>query len=221
MEMIRVGLVDDQQLFRQSMAVLIGNEPDFSLLMEAENGASCLEQLATMEVKPDVLLMDMEMPGMDGIELNTQLHQQFPAIRVIVLTVHAGERLIARMIQSGVAGYVAKNCDKSELLMAIRTVFSTGFYINNQVLKAIQASANRRQPVKLQTSIPVELTEREKEILALICQEYNAAEIAAKLFLSVRTVEGHRNNLLQKTGCRNTAGLVIFAVKFKLYEVPF
>lgn len=105
--------------------------------------------------------------------------------------------------------------------MAVRTVFSAGFYINNQVLKAIQATGGSRHPVKLHTAIPVELTEREKEVLALICQEYNAGEIASKLYLSVRTVEGHRNNLLQKTGCRNTAGLVVFAVKFKLYEVPF
>lgn len=221
MSKIRVGLVDDQQLFRQSMALLISSEPDFTLVLEVEGARSCLEQLDKMEILPDVLLMDMEMPGMDGIELNKQLHQRFPTVKVVVLTVHAGERLVARMIQSGVAGYLAKNSDKSELLTAIRTVVASGFYINNQVLKAIQASGSNRRPVKLNTTIPVYLTDREREILSLICQEYNAAEIASKLFLSVRTVEGHRNNLLQKTGCRNTAGLVVFAVKFGLYEVPF
>lgn len=204
------------------MAVLIQNEPGFSLVLQSENGIDCLQHLQAMQPLPDIILADMEMPGMDGMEMNEQLHTKFPSIKVIVLSVHAGERLIARMIDAGACGYLAKNCDKVELVTAINTVYSAGFYINNSVLKAIQnVSHTRQQPPKNLIGGPVVLTEREKEILLLICKEYSTPEIAAKLFLSTRTVEGHRNNLLMKTGRRNIAGLVLFALKYRLYELAF
>lgn len=222
MEKIKIGLVDDQLLFRQGMAALIDDIADFSLVMEADNGDHCISQLQDMVTKPDIILMDMEMPGMDGMELNEILHKKFPLIKVIVVSVHASERLIARMIDGGASGYLVKNCDKAEMVTAVNTVFSTGFYINNSVLKAIQhASHTRQQAPKNFMGIPVELTAREKEILLLICKELSTPEIADQLFLSTRTVEGHRNNLLLKTGCKNTAGLVLFAVKHHIYEVVY
>lgn len=222
MPLIRIALIDDQKLFRQSLATLITGVPDFELVMEAENGNDFLEKLGSRPEMPNIALMDMQMPGMDGIELNTVLHKQHPLIRVIVLSVHANERLIARMIEAGASGYLVKNCDKEELITAIQTVFKSGFYINNDVLKAIQHSAmQKNKPIKNVNAVPVELSAREKEVLALICQEYSNAEIAEKLFISIRTAEGHRNNLLAKTGCRNTAGLVLFAVKYNLFDVSF
>lgn len=222
MEKIKIGLVDDQLLFRQGLAALIESVDGFSLVLEADNGKNCLSQLQEIEMKPDIILMDMEMPGMDGMELNEIIHKDFPSVKVIVVSVHAGERLIARMIDGGASGYLVKNCDKAELLTAVNTVFSTGFYINNSVLKAIQhASTTRQLDPKNSMGIPVELTAREKEILLLICRELSTPEIADQLFLSTRTVEGHRNNLLLKTGCKNTAGLVLFAVKYHIYEVVY
>lgn len=219
---INLALVDDQILFRQGLSVLIRDVPGFSLVMEAEDGGDCLNKLAGMEVLPDILLVDMEMPGMDGMELNEVLQKRYPSIRMIVLSVHASERLIARMIDQAASGYLVKNCDKEELVMAVRTVFHTGYYMNARVLRAIQvASKPSRQSPKNINGIPVELSAREKEILVLICKELSAPEIAGRLYLSTRTVEGHRNNLLQKTGRRNTAGLVLFAVKYHLYEVEF
>lgn len=219
---INIGITDDQLLFRQGIAALIKSEPGFSLVLDAENGEDCLAQLDTLEEKPHIILADLEMPGMDGMELNEQLQKKYPGIKVIVLSVHSGERLIARMIQQGASGYLLKNCDKSELLTALRTVFASGFYINNHVLEAIQRAAHVQTPLpKNINGIPVELSAREKEILLLICQQFSTPEIAEKLFLSARTVEGHRNNLLQKTGCRNTAGLVLFAVKYQLFKVAF
>ena len=222
MEKIKIGLIDDQLLFRQAMAALIQNEPGLSLVLQAENGIDCLQQLQIMQIMPDIILADMEMPGMDGMELNEQLHKKYPSVKLIVLSVHAGERLIARMIEAGASGYLVKNCDKTELITAIKTVSSAGFYINNNVLKAIKNVSNtRHQPPKNLIGVPVHLTDREKEILLLICKEYSTPEIAAKLFLSTRTVEGHRNNLLMKTGCRNTAGLVLFALRYHIYEITF
>lgn len=219
---IRIALIDDQKLFRQSLATLITSVPDFELLMEAENGNDFLEKLASRQQAPDIALMDMQMPGMDGIELNAIVHRQFPDIKIIVLSVHANERLIARMIEAGASGYLIKNCDKDELLTAIRTVYKSNFYINSDVLKAIQYnSAHKNKPLKNVNSVSIELSAREKEVLELICREYSTAEIANKLFISIRTVDGHRNNLLAKTGCRNTAGLVVFALRHGLVELSF
>ena len=222
MENIRIGLTDDQLLFRQGLASLITSVPGFELVMEADNGIDCLEKLSQLSDTPDVILIDMEMPGMDGIELNGELHKKYPAIKVIVLSVHANERLIARTIEAGASGYLVKNCNKEELITAIKTVISNGFYIHTQVLQAIQHQAGKKnKALKNVSHVDIDLTEREKEILILICKEFTNEEIAEKLFISVRTVEGHRNNLLAKTGCRNTAGLVVFAVKNQLVEMVF
>jgi len=163
----------------------------------------------------------MDMPGMNGIELNTILHQQYTSIKVIVLSVHVQPLLITQMINAGAAAYLAKNCDKNELITAIETVYKTGFYFNAGALMALRDSANyRAQTQKNISNIPVKLTAREKQVLELICKEYNNAEIAQQLFLSTRTIEGHRNNLINKAGCRNTAGLVLFAIKYSLFQLP-
>ncbi len=220
-QIINVALVDDQILFREGIASLIKNEDGFSLTMEADNGLDFLAKLKSMDDLPDILLMDMEMPGMDGMQLNDELRKTFPSIKVIVLSVHAGERLMARMIHAGASGYLLKNCNKDELLNALRSVFTNGFYITPAVLKAIQSpAANTKGTTNIQ-SIPIELSPRESEVLQFICMEHSNAEIAEKLFISVRTVDGHRNNLLAKTGCHNTAGLVLFAVKHRIFEMIF
>jgi len=218
---INVALVDDQVLFREGIASLIKNEAGFVLTIEADNGLDFLSKLKAMDELPDILLMDMEMPGMDGMQLNDELRKTFPSIKVIVLSVHAGERLMARMIHAGACGYLLKNCNKEELLNAILSVFNNGFYITPGVLKAIQSPAANAKGITNIQSIPIDISQREKEVLQLICEEFSNAEIAEKLFISVRTVDGHRNNLLAKTGCHNTAGLVLFAVKHRIFEVIF
>jgi DNA-binding NarL/FixJ family response regulator len=222
MDDIRIALADDQLLFRQGIAALINNEAGLALVMEADNGQDFLTHLTKMELLPDIVLMDMEMPGMDGMQLNEELHKHYPSIKVIVLSVHDSERLMARMIQAGACGYLFKNCDKEEMISAIRNVFDNGFYITPAVLKAIQSpAANAKGPITNIQSIAIDISQREKEVLCLICEEYSNAEIAEKLFISVRTVDGHRNNLLAKTGCHNTAGLVLFAVKHRIFKLLF
>lgn len=222
MKPINVALVDDQLLFRQGIAGLIRNETEFCLLMEADHGMMFLEQLESAPELPDIAIIDMEMPGMDGIALNDLLQQQYPAIKVIILSVHARERLVARMIEAGASGYLFKNCDKAELITALQTVHKSGFYINGDVLRAIQKAATlKSMPLKNVNAIPVDISPREREVLQLLCAEKSNAEIAEMLYLSVRTVEGHRKNLLAKTGCRNTAGLVLFAVRYHIFEVMF
>ena len=222
MEKICIGIVDDQKLFRESLATLISTMPNYELVMQAENGVDCLEELKTISAQPDIILLDLEMPIMDGIELNEQLQKYYPDVKKIILSVFSKERLIARMINAGANGYLIKNCDKEELFLAIHSVYENGFYMNAQVMKALQnSSALINKGLKNLNNIAIELSVREKEILQYICKEYQNAEIANELFISIRTVEGHRKNLLQKIGCKNTAGLTLFAVKHKIYELVF
>lgn len=220
--MIRVAVVDDQHLFRQGLCALIKSIERFELVAEAENGHILLEQLKQWPHLPDIILMDMNMPGLNGVELNIILQRDYPAIKVMVLTVHNQERYIRKMTEAGASGYLIKDCTADELVLAIETVYRTGFYFNLQTLKALQQSLRQKDTaIRNINHIPIELTARELEVLQLICAELTAPEIAAKLFLSTRTVEGHRNSMLVKTGCRNTAGLVIFAVRYGLFEVGF
>ncbi|GAA4339823.1 response regulator transcription factor [Mucilaginibacter gynuensis] len=222
MATINVAIVDDQNLFRQSLALLVNTVADFKLVAEAEHGQDFLDKLAALDEQVDVAIIDMDMPDMNGIELNRILHEQYPGLKVVILSVHVHERLITQMVAAGAAAYLAKNCNKDELILAINTVHTAGFYFNANVLKAIKNSENHKfQIQKNFNTIPIKLTEREKQLLELICKEYSNAEIATALYLSVRTVEGHRNNLILKTGCRNTAGLVLFAIKHNLFKLPF
>lgn len=220
MGIIRIGLVDDQQLFRNGLVGLIKSVPDFELVVEAEHGRDMLDKIATLPGLPDVALIDMHMPEMNGVELNEVLQKEYPTIRVLVLSVYDQERFISKMIEAGVCGYLTKNCDVEELITAIQTTHKTGFYFNNATLQAMRrAAVYKETDIRNLNNIPIELTQRETEVLQLLCKELTNAEIAERLFISVRTVEGHRNNLLAKVGCRNTAGLVIFAIKNGLFNI--
>jgi len=219
MNKIKIAIADDQLLFRKAITEVIRNIEDFELLTDAENGQLLLDWLSVSESKPDIVLVDLEMPVMNGVKLNEQLHILYPSVKVIILTVFNQERFISKMIEAGANGYLAKNCHIDELILAIRAVYKTGFYFNNDCLAAMRnAAQHRNTKLKNINNIPFNLTRREEEILLLLCREYSTAEIAEKLFLSARTVEGHRINLLAKTGCRNTAGLVIFAIKHGMFE---
>ncbi|HNP53891.1 MAG TPA: response regulator transcription factor, partial [Ferruginibacter sp.] len=146
-----------------------------------------------------------------------QLKKKYPAIRIIMLTIHEEEKFIVKLIDAGANAYLAKNTEPVILEEAIRSVMATDFYFSKAMLDAMR-HAYKYNKNKIQLDDPDGLTSREKEILLLICKEYSSPEIAARLFLSERTVEGHRNHLLQKTGARNAAGLVIYAVQKQLFE---
>ena len=222
MNEVSIALVEDQELFRNGLAALIRSVPGFVLQHEAANGKIFVEQLQMVTSLPDIALVDMHMPEMNGVELNKILQEKYPSIKVIVLSVYDQERFIGKMIEAGACGYLTKNCEISELITAVKTTYTTGFYFNQATLQAMRkASQYKAGEIKSLSNIAITLTEREKEILTLLCQEFTNAEIGEKLFISTRTVEGHRNNLLLKTGCRNTAGLVIFAIKNGLFNIDF
>jgi DNA-binding NarL/FixJ family response regulator len=217
MNSIRIVIADDHTLFRQSLALLLQQAPGIELVAEAADGPALLQALSEMATLPDIALIDIDMPGMNGVELNERLQADYPQIKVVVLSIYTQERIISRMINAGASAYLFKNCEKEEFIQAIETTYKSGFYVNKQVFEALQRVKKPPTELKNINAIAIELTNRETEILRLICQEYNNNEIAEKLSLSVRTVEGHRNNLLLKTGCRNTAGLVLFAIRYGLF----
>ena len=217
---ILISLVDDQQLFRSGLAGLIKSVAGFTLLSEAENGKIFIEQLQQSDTLPHIALIDMEMPEMNGVELNSVLQKKYPSIKVLVLSTYNQERFIGKMIEAGACGYLTKNCEIDELVTAINTTHNNGFYFNQDTLAAMRKTSQYKSgEIRNISNIAIELTAREKEILVLLCRELSNIEIGERLFISPRTVEGHRNNLLQKTGCRNTAGLVIFAIKNNLFQV--
>lgn len=220
MKLIKIAIVDDQVLFRQGIVALLQQIPEVQVVAEAEDGFSLLEKLEQPESLPDILLMDMEMPGMNGIELNKKMRELFPSVKVIMLTLFDQGRYVFKMVEEGVCGYLSKSCSMTDLQEAINKVYDSGFYFSELIKEALHKSSEfRTKQIKSFNRIDIELTAREKEIIQLICREQTNAEIAEQLFISQRTVEGHRNNLLLKTGSKNTAGLVVFAIKNGLYEV--
>ncbi|MCF8450228.1 MAG: response regulator transcription factor [Taibaiella sp.] len=219
MDNISIALVEDQQLFRNGLHALLKETEGINVMQIAEGGHQFLELLKAAPALPDVALLDMNMPEMNGFELLELLQKHYPSIKVIILTIYNQERFIIKMVEAGVAGYLVKNCEIDEVILAIRTAYKTGFYFNQSTLQALHhANKFKGNEARSFANITIALTEREIEVLRLICSEYTNAEIAETLSISQRTVDGHRNNLLAKAGCKNTAGLVVFAVNNNFYN---
>jgi DNA-binding NarL/FixJ family response regulator len=220
MEPIKVAIVDAQVLFRQGIVALLQQMPYIEVIADDADGISLMRTFEMLYALPDVLLMDMEMPGMDAIELNRKMRASYPKVKVIMLSIFDQGKNIYRMVAEGVCGYLSKSCSSFELKQAIEKVYNSGFFFPEFIKSALQkASDLKANHMETVYQAEIELTNRETEILQLICREFTNAEIAEKLFISPRTVEGHRNNLLLKTGSRNTAGLVVFAIKNHVYEI--
>ncbi|MDC7998097.1 response regulator transcription factor [Gilvibacter sediminis] len=211
---IRIGLADDEELFRKGIAFILEREEDFEVVFEAENGQKLLDTLATMDDLPDVVLTDLKMPMVNGIEATKAVLKKYPAIKVIALTSYNTRGFIANMVDIGAAAFLVKNSTPKTVKHTVREVVKRGFYYNYQVMQIIQDELQGASSRSLNEA--EELTTREKEILQLICDQLTTHEIAEKLFISPRTVEGHRNNLLQKTESKNVAGLVLFAIRHNL-----
>ncbi len=218
---IKVGLVEDQLLFRTGIKAILQSWEELEVVFESGDGYSVIERLQDLKIIPDVMLVDLSLPpkGLQeysGEHLTMDICRHFPEMRVIILSVHRDESYIARLIETGAHGYLVKDSDPQEVFEAIEAVYKKGSYINQLTLKAIQQNMGMKsRPIQQFAAI----TKREVEILQLTCRQYTAEEIAAKLFISVKTVNGHRNNLLQKTGSRNVTGLVIYAIKNNLVEL--
>lgn len=217
MKKIRVALIDDHLLFRRGMAAILKTYDEVEITLQASNGAALLAKLEENTV--DVILLDLEMPEMDGIQTTKKLKIQFPAIKVLILSMYDDDHFIQHLMEVGANGYLLKDAEPDEVILAVQSVYESGFYFNARVSKVVLAGLAKKNKVKPVFRGNVQLTDREVEVLRLICEEQTNNEIGKKLFLSPRTVEGYRNRLLEKTNVRNTAGLVVFALKNRIVEI--
>ena len=220
--MINIILADDEVLFRKGIAFLLNREKNITILYEASNGSELITYLnSDNETHPDIILMDLKMPLLNGVEATKIIHATFPDIKIIALTSYNTNSFIANMIQVGASSYLIKNTTPGEMIHTINEVFSKGFYYNENVLKVIHDGILPTHNKAKSNFDNDYLTAREKEILQLICQQLSTIEISENLFISPRTVEGHRNNLLLKTESKNIAGLVVYAIQNKIIDVDF
>ncbi|SOD12174.1 response regulator transcription factor [Pedobacter xixiisoli] len=215
---INVAIADDQKLFRKGMIALVNSFENMKIIFEAENGKQLVDFIDSEQEKPNIILLDLSMPEMNGLEALKIIKENHPEIGIVILTIHEAEHHILATIQAGANGYLAKNAEPEEVEKAIREVFKSDFYFTVPMLEIMRKGLTKK-PQAVNLNQEDSLTPREKEVLQLICKQFSSIEIAEKLFLSNRTVEGHRNNLLAKTGSRNTAGLVLYALKHKLIEI--
>ncbi|WP_420577653.1 response regulator transcription factor [Ekhidna sp.] len=206
-------LVDDHQIIRDGIRFYFEGDDEFVIKDEAENGLEALDLLRDNEY--DIILTDINMPKMDGIEFMKTLRENHPDQKVLVLSMYNEAGYINKMIALGANGYVLKKSTKDELVEAIKKILDGGDHYSEEVYKTIIGNIAGRKP-KERLTLETELSEREKEVLVLITNEYTNKEIADKLFISIRTVETHKRNLLEKTGCKNVAGLVMYAVERNL-----
>jgi len=219
---IKVGLVEDQHLFRDGMKAILSVWQDIEIIFEAGEGFSVVQTLLQSEQVPDVMLVDLSLPPngntpYSGEQLTIDLTAAFPEMKVLILSGHQDEKFIIRLIEAGAHGYLVKDSDPLEVYQAIVTAYEKGAYINERALMAIQQNIGKKTKEILKSD--TDLTWRELEVLELICQQHTAEEIGEKLFISVKTVNGHRSNLLLKTASRNVAGLVMYAVKNGLVNI--
>lgn len=211
---IRVFLVDDHTLFLKGLKSLLDPLHDFTVVGEAYNGLEFLEKFEA--ARPDVVLMDISMPEMDGIEASKKVLEQDPNLKIITLSMYGDQEYYSRMLEIGVRGFVLKDSDIQEVKTAIHTVAEGGNYFSQPLLRGLILARKENPPTEPEDD---QLSERELEVLLEICQGLSNNEIADKLFISKRTVEKHRANVLLKTGCKNTASLVVFAIKNHLVEL--
>lgn len=216
MDTIRVAIADDHKIFRKGVILSLRPYTNIKFVQEADNGEALLNGLA--ESQPDVVLMDLRMPGKDGIEATKTISKQNPQIKVLVLSMYEDERFVFHMMENGANGYLLKNSEPQEIRRAIMDVHEKGYYLNNYVNRILLKRSHARNKTTPSLNSEITLTDKEKDVLRFICMEFTAQEIAQKMEISARTVESIKDRLMERFGSKNTAGLVFFAVKNNLIE---
>jgi DNA-binding NarL/FixJ family response regulator len=212
---IQVAIADDHTLLRKALAKLVASFENYSVVFEAENGKEIKSKIS-QNIIPDIVLLDVNMPEMDGYETVRWLYQNYPQIKVLALSMFSDEKTIIRMLRLGAKGYILKNIDPEELKNALDSVMKKNFYlseyISGKIISGLHKDAGRDED-------PVVLSEKEKEFLRLICTEITYKDIAAKMFVSPRTVDEYRNSLFEKLKVKSRVGLVMYAMRNGLIEI--
>ena len=218
MNTIKIIIADDHRMFREGLKEILSKEKHIVIVDEAGDGAETLEKMARHQ--PDVVLMDIDMPEINGIETTRKILREHPETRVLVLSMHSDSKYILSMLEAGAKGYILKTSGKEEMIAAINTIAHGDSYFSNLVSSHIreQLQRNKKRPDTPTHHEPTPLTPREYQVLKMIALEYSNPEIAEHLYISTRTVDTHRRNLLEKLGVKNTAGLVKYALKIGLLD---
>ncbi len=217
-EKIKVILVDDHEIFRNGLNSLLSSLGNIKVIAEATNGKEFLE--ITEKLKPDIVFMDINMPVLDGIDATESALKQFPNLKIIALSTFGDNEYFNKMLNAGVRGYMLKSSRKNEFIEAIENVHTKDdYYYSNELLLNYSKNIINKQVEVIEKDKLPELSKREKEILELVCRGKSNDEIAATLFISKRTVENHKTNLIQKTDTGNTVNLVIYAFKNKIVDL--
>ena len=212
---IQVGIVDDHSLLRKALAKLIGSFENYEILFEGDSG-KVIKDKVTQHIVPDIVLLDVNMPEMDGYETVRWLHKNYPQVKVLALSMFSDENTIIRMLRLGAKGYILKNIEPEELKLALDSIMKKDFYLSEYISGKIISGLHKDLG---NPEDPIVLTDKEKEFLRLLCTELAYKDIADKMFISPRTVDNYRNTLFEKLKVRTRVGLVIFAIKNGLVEI--
>ena len=206
-------VTDDHKLFRKGICALLSDFEFVNEIDEAGNGQELIDLINAREATPDLVLLDIQMPVMDGVEATKYLKSKYPEIHIVIISMEEDVQLVSHLVEEGVDGYLLKNADPDELELAIRMIMKNEFYFSSNLTGAFLRSTRTQNSSKASAGKSDLFSERELQVLELICKELTATEIAEELSLSARTVEGYKRSLLSKSETRNVAGLVIFAIK--------
>jgi DNA-binding NarL/FixJ family response regulator len=214
--MIRVALVDDHSLFRRGMKLLLASHPDIEVVVDAASGEEFLAAISEVEV--DVVFMDYDMPGLNGAQTTEQALARCPQMKVVTLSMFGDNAYYTRMMECGAKGFMLKDSEFDQVVEAVQTVYAGGTYFSESLLSSLSHSLRATSSEEGITGEEA-LSEREVEILLAICRGLSTQEIADELYISKRTVDKHRANILEKSGCKNTASLVVYAIKNRIVEL--
>ncbi len=215
--MIKIMVADDHTMFVDGIDSILNKENDMQVICKCYTGEEVLKQLK--EVQPDIILLDINLPGITGIEVSKTVLAEYPEVKILAISMFNEESFVTEILNNGAQGYILKNTGRKELLDAIRTICGGKTYFSKDVTNTIMKSLmKKRMESKGSTKLIPKVSRREKEVLKLIVEEFTTQEIAKELFISLKTVESHRSSLLNKLNARNTAGLVRITMENKILE---
>lgn len=210
---ISIGIAEDHLMFRQCLKSMLVTDESINVLFDVANGQELLDNLKIHQ--PQVILMDIRMPVMNGEKALEQVVQLYPQVKVIIISMHNSELYVADFIKKGARAFIAKHSDVVEVIKAINSVCNDGYYFNENVSPLLV-----NEIMRVKKPDPSELTTRERLIIQLLCKEMNASHIGEQLFISTRTVEWHKKNIFDKAGVKSLAGLALFAIKHNIIPNP-
>ncbi len=218
---IKLALIDDEQLILEGVKMLLSNEKNISVRLTSDNGSDFIDQLELLSEEdfPDIALVDVQMKPMNGFELVEILKEKYPDLKIIILSSHYKTSILGYMVKLGVSAFLPKNSNKKTFIDAITMVDKNGVFFTAEDHQMLFTYMNSTAKKNSLFETEDELSEREKDVVKLICQEFTNNEIGEKLFISPRTVESHRQRILEKIGAKNTVGIVIYAIVNNIYSL--